>query len=281
MPVHSASGGEGTPDARSARVRLRAWGEGLRLAARAQLAVTLALAPLTMFFFQQVSVVSPLANALAIPVVSFIVTPLALLGGMVGTVFGIDWPLVWAHAVFAWLADPLGWLGRWSWASVEWPAPAGWTVALALAGLFMLAACGRSETDVASDRAANAANPAGLSPGKGGLSAVITQGSFSAVAADESRAAEVGRDILQAGGNATDAAVAMYFAMAVTLPSAAGLGASGACIVHDEFKGLELELMKPGRERQMLWIRQFQPRLQPVGITLPIHDLAVINSCTD
>lgn len=139
-PVHSASGGEGTPGARSARVRLRAWGEGLRLAARAQLAVTLALAPLTMFFFQQVSVVSPLANALAIPVVSFIVTPLALLGGMVGTVFGIDWPLVWAHAVFAWLADPLGWLGRWSWASVEWPAPAGWTVALALAGLAWLAA---------------------------------------------------------------------------------------------------------------------------------------------
>lgn len=106
--------------------------------------------------------------------------------------------------------------------------------ALALAGLFMLAACGRSETDAASDRAANAANPAGLSPGKGGLSAVIAQGSFSAVAADESRAAEVGRDILQAGGNATDAAVAMYFAMAVTLPSAAGLGASGACIVHDD-----------------------------------------------
>ena len=106
--------------------------------------------------------------------------------------------------------------------------------ALTLAGLFMLAACGRSETDLESDRTANAANPAGLSPGKGGLSRLVAAGSFSAVAADESRAAEVGRDILQAGGNATDAAVAMYFAMAVTLPSAAGLGASGACIVHDD-----------------------------------------------
>ncbi len=39
--------------------------------------------------------------------------------------------------------------------------------------------------------------------------------------------------MLLGGGNATDAAAAMYFAMAVTLPSAAGLGASGACIVHD------------------------------------------------
>jgi gamma-glutamyltranspeptidase/glutathione hydrolase len=105
---------------------------------------------------------------------------------------------------------------------------------LALAGVLLLAACGRSETDRESDRLANAANPAGLSPGKGGLSAIITSGSFAAVSADESRAAEIGRDILQSGGNATDAATAMYFALAVTLPSAAGLGASGACIVHDD-----------------------------------------------
>jgi len=56
---------------------------------------------------------------------------------------------------------------------------------------------------------------------------------FAAASADESLAAEVGRDVLQGGGNAIDAAVAMYFTMAVTLPSAAGLGASGACIVHD------------------------------------------------
>jgi gamma-glutamyltranspeptidase/glutathione hydrolase len=117
---------------------------------------------------------------------------------------------------------------------------------LALAGLFLLGACGRSETDVETERSAQAANPAGLSPGKGGLSAVVRSGSFSAVAADESRAAEIGRDILQAGGNATDAAVAMYFAMAVTLPSAAGLGASGACIVHnDKTKAAEAFVFPP------------------------------------
>jgi gamma-glutamyltranspeptidase/glutathione hydrolase len=104
---------------------------------------------------------------------------------------------------------------------------------LALASLFLLAACGRSETDIASDRDANAANPAGFSPLRNGLSPIARSGSFSAVAADESRAAEIGREVLQNGGNATDAAVAMYFALAVTLPSAAGLGASGACIVHD------------------------------------------------
>ena len=121
--------------------------------------------------------------------------------------------------------------------------------ALALAGLFLLAACGRSETDIETERAAQAANPAGLSPGGRGLSRVVAESSgsaFSAVAADESRAAEIGRDILLAGGNAADAAVAMYFAMAVTLPSAASLGASGACIVHnDKTKAAEAFVFPP------------------------------------
>jgi gamma-glutamyltranspeptidase/glutathione hydrolase len=77
-------------------------------------------------------------------------------------------------------------------------------------------------------------NPQGLIARKEPLSALLRGGSgFAAVSADESRAAEAGRDVLRNGGNATDAAVAMYFAMAVTLPSAAGLGASGACIVHN------------------------------------------------
>lgn len=120
--------------------------------------------------------------------------------------------------------------------------------ALALAGLFMLAACGRSETDIATERAEQAANPGGIVPAKRGLAADIksASGAFSAVAADESRAAEVGRDILLAGGNAADAAVAMYFAMAVTLPSAASLGASGACIVHnDKTKAAEAFVFPP------------------------------------
>lgn len=84
------------------------------------------------------------------------------------------------------------------------------------------------------DRAANAANPAGLPPNRAPLSRVVASASFAAATSDESRATEVGRDILANGGNATDAAVAMYFALAVTLPSAASLGASGACIVHDD-----------------------------------------------
>lgn len=84
------------------------------------------------------------------------------------------------------------------------------------------------------DRAANAANPAGLPPNRAPLSRVTATASFAAATSDESRATEIGRDILANGGNATDAAAAMYFALSVTLPSAASLGASGACIVHDD-----------------------------------------------
>lgn len=61
----------------------------------------------------------------------------------------------------------------------------------------------------------------------------VQEGFFGGVAADEPRAALVMRDVLVEGGRAADAAVAGYFALAVTLPSSAGLGATGSCVVFD------------------------------------------------
>ena len=53
-------------------------------AGRIQWAVTLGLVPLLIAMFQQVSIVSPLANAIAIPLVSFLVVPLTLIGLLPG-----------------------------------------------------------------------------------------------------------------------------------------------------------------------------------------------------
>jgi competence protein ComEC len=46
-------------------------------------ATTVALSPLLLFFFQQVSIIAPLANLIAVPVVSFLAVPLSLLTVMV------------------------------------------------------------------------------------------------------------------------------------------------------------------------------------------------------
>src|SRR3954453_6213389 len=52
------------------------------------------------------------------------------------------------------------------------------------------------------------------------------------VASQEKRATHVGVEILKAGGNAVDAAVAVGFALAVTPPQAGNIGGGGFMLVH-------------------------------------------------
>jgi competence protein ComEC len=97
---------------------------------RIQWAITFALGPLLLVWFQQMSLVSPLANAIAIPLVSMVVTPLAL----AGSVLPFDFVLKLAHAVMAGQMWLLEWCASLPLAVWQQHAPSAWTVALALAG---------------------------------------------------------------------------------------------------------------------------------------------------
>ncbi len=99
-----------------------------------QWAVTLGLAPITLVLFQQVSLVSPIANAVAIPLVSLVITPLAL----VGAVFPFDFPLHFAHWLLEWLMRLLVWLSGIGGAVWRQHAPVAWTVPLAMLGVAWL-----------------------------------------------------------------------------------------------------------------------------------------------
>ena len=116
--------------------RRQRWAHALSLATRTQLLVTVGLVPMTLAIFQQVSLISPVANALAIPVVTFAVVPAALTGILLP--LDVLWQL--AHAIFAALMVPLLWLADSSGAVWQQHAPAAWAVVAALVGVAWLAA---------------------------------------------------------------------------------------------------------------------------------------------
>lgn len=113
------------------RVRQPNWAVGWM---RTQAAVTLALMPLLLALFQQVSMVSPLANAFAIPVVGLAVVPLSLLGA----VLPFDAVLKLAELVMGLCTHALAALSAAPVAVWQQHAPAGWAVAAALAGALWL-----------------------------------------------------------------------------------------------------------------------------------------------
>jgi competence protein ComEC len=97
---------------------------------RTQAAVTLALLPLLLALFQQVSIVSPIANAFAIPVVSLVVVPLAL----AGMLLPFDAVLHLAHFVMGWCMSVLEWMSAAPDAVWQQHAPVQWAIAAAVAG---------------------------------------------------------------------------------------------------------------------------------------------------
>ncbi|WP_418315269.1 DNA internalization-related competence protein ComEC/Rec2 [Piscinibacter sakaiensis] len=87
----------------------------MRQLLRSQLAITVGLAPLSIIFFQQLSVVGLMANLVAIPLVTLLITPLALLG------VALPWLWQLGALLLQGLTMLLGWLASWPFAV--------WTVA--------------------------------------------------------------------------------------------------------------------------------------------------------
>lgn len=108
------------------------WGERLRGWGRIQWAATLASLPILMLVFQQFPLVSPLANVVAIPVISFVVTPLALLA----VVLPLPDLLMLAHWILDGLMAFLFWCAGWP----LWQAPVApiWAVLAAVCGVALL-----------------------------------------------------------------------------------------------------------------------------------------------
>lgn len=112
-------------EARGWRATLAQWGT-------TQWAVTVGSLPLLLLFFQQFSLVSPLANAVAIPFVSFVITPLALLFAVVP----------WAPLLHLdhWLMEQLMVLLEWlaGWPVWQQAVPPLWASLVAVAGVVWL-----------------------------------------------------------------------------------------------------------------------------------------------
>jgi len=113
------------------RIRART---GWRGAVRVQLAISVALVPLLVAQFQSFPLLSPLANVVAIPLVSFVITPLVLLS--------LPWPtaLLLAPAEFAarLMMDFLHWLAAWELALWEQAPPPPWLLACGLVAVAVL-----------------------------------------------------------------------------------------------------------------------------------------------
>src|SRR5688500_12069880 len=103
---------------------------------RMQWAITVGLAPAALLLFGQVSIAGPLANAVAIPIVSVVVTPLALMAALVP----LSLILETASFLVEWLLAFLEWCALLPGALWQQHVPPAWAAVAAIAGALWLLA---------------------------------------------------------------------------------------------------------------------------------------------
>ena len=114
------------------RAAIQRVGGGVVSGLREQWVITLALAPLSLLLFGQLSLVGLFANAVAIPWVTVVITPLALLGVVVAALWDVA-----AGALQA-LMLALQWLAGWQWAAVSVAIPPIWMGVVGMVGALVV-----------------------------------------------------------------------------------------------------------------------------------------------
>ena len=112
---------------------LRAVGQAMRGMLREQSTITLALAPLSIALFGQMSVVGLLANLLAVPWVTLVITPLALAGVLLEPLWQVAAPAC------AWWLGVVQTMAGWPLAVLALPVPPWWLALPAGLGALVLA----------------------------------------------------------------------------------------------------------------------------------------------
>lgn len=107
---------------------------------RMQLAISLGLLPIVVVFFQQAPLLSPLTNLLAIPWVSVVVLPLAMVSTAVSFISDTmaGWGLQLAARFMDYLLSLLTWAASFKWSLLYLPAPNVASLLLAIIGIGVL-----------------------------------------------------------------------------------------------------------------------------------------------